>query len=225
MLANPPFSSLPILLPQLASLVSKNLHTSALSLARIASPTTNPSYLHRYIAPLPVHISSLQQSIAAQKAALTKSRLAAATSALALLNQHTLAVAALIRVLEAKHGTLSRSLELRAAEIAQAAQTAEVDALAALGGARSTVYTPEVTLALQNYTAHLRDGKVRLGDAIRTATAELRAYGAVVQGVEQEDIEGDKEKERTMREMARVYREMGRQLSDVRGDLERLGNA
>jgi hypothetical protein len=32
-------------------------------------------------------------------------------------------------------------------------------------------------------------------------------------------------KEKVMREMARVYRDMGRQVKEVRGDLERLGEA
>jgi hypothetical protein len=60
----------------------------------------------------------------------------------------------------------------------------------------------------------LRDAKVRAGERVKGLKAELGEYGV---GVERGET-----KERTMREMARVYREMGRQMEDAKGDLARL---
>jgi hypothetical protein len=82
------------------------------------------------------------------------------------------------------------------------------------------VYAPEAVAALGSYARHLRDGKARLGEAIRGLSAELKAYGVGVEG-----SEGDKGKERTMREMARVYRDMEKQIEDIKADLARLGKA
>lgn len=160
---------------------------------------------------------------------------------LALQADRTAALAALLRALEAKHGTVARSLELRAASAALDARRREVDAGEALAAAKRAVYTPEVAVALGRYTAHLRGGKARLREEIAVLEEELAAYGVGGAGAEGEgdgdsDDSGDRgdgargvggpgraSKERRMREMARVYREMGRQLEEAKGDLERLG--
>ena len=213
LLSNPPFSSLESLLPDLAKLVSSNIQSTAVLLARIANPTTNPSFLHRSIPNIPSHIQTLSSTIEQDKVALSKARFSTANSLVHLLQKHTQALILLIRSLEAKHGGVARSLEFRAAEVALLAQRGEVDAEAALWNARKAIYTPEVVDALRNYASHLKDGQMRLGETVRTLQMELESYG--VGGA-------DEGKERTMREMARVYRDMGRQLDEIKEDLRRL---
>ncbi|KAL2019773.1 hypothetical protein VTK56DRAFT_9217 [Thermocarpiscus australiensis] len=228
LLSNPPFSDFPTLLPQLATLISNTLHSSAVLLARVANPSTNPSYVHRSIPSLPTQAASLAAAVADRKAELNRARLAAATSLTSLLQQQTSVLSQLLRALEAKHGAIARSLEFRATEAALTAQRQQAEAETALWLARRDTYTPEAARALTNYARHLRDAKGRLVEGIRTLRAELEAYGVDAgedrAGEEESMREGVKgSKEKVMREMARVYRDMGRQVEDVRRDLERLG--
>jgi len=107
-----------------------------------------------------------------------------------------------------------------------AAQRQETEAETALWQARRDVYTPEVSRALGNYMSHLRDARGRLGESIRNLMAELEAYGVEERNSQsQGEGRGRIAKEKTMREMARVYKEMGRQVDEVKADLERLGRA
>ena len=153
--------------------------------------------------------------MSASKNTLARARHEAATSLVRLLQSHAEALALLVRALEAKHGVVARSLELRAGEVALAAQRGEMDAQGARATVRRAVYTPEVLEALRNYAAHLRDARMRLAEATRDVGDELAAYGVGV----------DPAKERTMREIARVYREMSRQADEARNDMQRLGRA
>ncbi|KAM0419016.1 hypothetical protein ACHAPT_012067 [Fusarium lateritium] len=212
--AHPPLSDLETLLPTLAPLVASNLRSSALGLARIAHPTTNPSYLHRHIASLPSTLSTLRSDLTAAEADLSAHRLRSLTTLTSLLQAASQALGLLIRALEAKHGVVARSLELRAAEVSLHARRYDADAAIAAFSVRRAVYTPEAIAALKNYGAHLRDAKNRGEERVRGLTIELGEYGV--------GVEGGEGKERMMREMSRVYREMARQMEDVRGDLDRL---
>ena len=227
LLSGPPFSELPELLPQLSPLVAGALQASAVQLARTANPSTNPSYIHRAIPGLPAHVAALSAAVADQKAALTTARLAAGTSLVSILGRHSAAVAGLVRALEAKHGAVARSLELRAGDVALAAGRQAREAEMALWSARRDTYTPEARAALRNYAKHLRDSKLRVGESIRTLRAELAAYGAAAakggDGGEGREAAGDRSRERMMREMARVYRDVNRQIEEARRDLDRLG--
>ncbi|KAH6621662.1 hypothetical protein B0J18DRAFT_368485 [Chaetomium sp. MPI-SDFR-AT-0129] len=224
LLSNPPFSDFPTHLPQLARLISTTLHSSAVHLARLANPSTNPSYVHRSIPALPAHAASLAATVTHHKQELTLARLAAARELTALLQDQTNVISQLLRVLEAKHGPIARSLEFRATETALTAQRQEAEAEVALWQARRDTYTPEAAQALVNYAAHLRDAKGRLNESIRTLEAELTAYGVTRDsGPGQEGGTSSAGKQKTMREMARVYHDMGRQVEEVRGDLERFG--
>ena len=136
------------------------------------------------------------------------------TALTALLDTYARCLARLLRALEAKHGVVARSLDLRAADVSLRAQHGLAAVETALHTTRGEVYTPEAAVALKNYASHLRDAKARTGERIRGLTAELADYGVGVKGGEA--------KERTMREMARVYRERGRQMEDARGDIHRL---
>lgn len=131
-----------------------------------------------------------------------------------LLAAETSALTLLIRALEAKHSPVSRNLELRASEVSLSAQRAAVDAAQTAHNLRQEVYSPEAVAALRNYANHLRDAKTRGSERIRGLEAEIGEYGVGVQGGEA--------KEKTMREMARVYRDMARQMRDIRGDVDRL---
>jgi len=141
-----------------------------------------------------------------------------------LLQEQTTVLSQLLRSLEAKHGPIARSLEFRATEASLTAQRQEAEAETALWLARRDTYTPEAARALANYASHLRDAKARLSEAIHSLKGELEAYGVDPdQGSTGDGAKGGKEK--VMREMARVYRDMNRQLEEVRRDLDRLGRA
>ncbi|TDZ38497.1 Uncharacterized protein C8035_v004811 [Colletotrichum spinosum] len=217
LLSNPPFTDLQSLLPQLGELVSSTLHQSAVALARIANPTTNPSFLHRTVPGLQTSYRNLQSEIEESRHALARERIRAAAELTDLLSRHASILTLLVRALEAKHGLVARSLEFRAAETALVAQRVEQDAVAAREGVRRELYSPEMVAALGNYAAHLRDARMRLEGTVATLTAELEGYGV--------GVDGEQGKERTMREIAKKYRAMERELEDVKRDLERLGRA
>ena len=217
LLSNQPFTSLEEHLPSLASLVSSNLQSSAVQLARAANPTTNASFLHRHISSVPSHIRTLSSDIRQQSVSLAAARLETANALVRLLQKHTQSLILLIRSLEAKHGGVARSLEFRAADVSLDAQLGELNAETALWNVRKDVYSPEVREALRNYASHLRDGQRRLVEAARTARAELVEYGVAVDGEG-----GDARKERSMREAARTYRDMRRQVEEAQRDLSRL---
>lgn len=217
LLAHPPLSDLPTLLPALGPLVSTALHTAATSLVRVAHPSTNPSFLHRGVpklAPAAVALRAEVRRAAAQTAA---DRLRLAEDVAALLADEARAVGLLVRALEGKHGVVARSLELRAAEVGLAARRAEVEARMVARAVEGDVYTPETVSALTNYGVHLRDARVRVEESIRRLEMELEGYGVGAQRGQAQAQEG------RMREMARVYRAMEREMDEVKKDLKRLG--
>ena len=80
------------------------------------------------------------------------------------------------------------------------------------------VYTEEVKSALGVYMANLRDGRERLNERRREAERVLWGYGV---GRQEEDGRPSG-KEKTMKEIARVYGELAKELSEVGKDVERL---
>ncbi|KAH6966738.1 hypothetical protein EDB82DRAFT_541805 [Fusarium venenatum] len=212
--AHPPLSELETLLPALAPIIASNLRTWALGLARIAHPSTNASFLHRHIVSLPTTLSDWRSDLAAAESELGSHRLRSLAALTSLLQAATNALSLLIRALEVKHGKVARSLELRAAEVSLHARRYDADVAIAAASVRRAVYTPEAITALKNYGAHLRDAKMRSEERIRGLAAELGEYGVGVGGGEI--------KEKKMREMSRVYREVTRQMDDTRRDLDRL---
>ncbi|QPC79791.1 hypothetical protein HYE68_010543 [Fusarium pseudograminearum] len=212
--AHPPLSELETLLPALAPIIASNLRTWALGLARIAHPSTNASFLHRHIASLPTTLSGWRSDLAAAETELSSHRLRSLAALTSLLQAATNALSLLIRALEVKHGKVARSLELRAAEASLHARRYDADAVIAAASVRRAFYTPEAITALRNYGAHLRDAKMRSDERVRGLAAELGEYGV--------GVDGGESKEKKMREMSRVYREMTRQMDDTRRDLDRL---
>lgn len=217
LLANPPFSSLDEHIQELATLVSSNLHSAAVQIARAAFPATNPSFTHRQVPSLARRIAELASDLERQSDSLAHARLAATNTLTRLLQRQTESLILLIRSLEAKHGGIARSLEHRSTDVSLEAQLGQVNAETALWNVRKDVYSPEVREALATYSAHLRDGRLRLREAMRTAQVELQDYGVAVDGQA-----GDPRKERSLREAARAHRETRRRIEDAQNDLSRL---
>lgn len=195
--------------------MSSNLHASALALTRLTYPGANPSIVHRHIPALENDYASLRDRLAGARGDLVAARLRTVSALVQLLHMQAETLALLVRCLEAKHGPVAQSLELRAAEVALTAQKAESEAAQTLASLQNDVYSPEVVSALRTYGAHLRDAKVRGAERLRNLQRELREYG----------VDADAEasaKEKMMREMAKAHEEIGRQVDEVTMDLERL---
>lgn len=99
-------------------------------------------------------------------------------------------------------------------------QRIELDAKEKALKGEKMVYTQDVVNALGRYMENLRDGKERLKDRKRGAERELWGYGV---GRRQE--EGGREKERVMREIARVYGELLKEVEETGKDVKRLRGA
>ncbi|KAL7624781.1 hypothetical protein AAE478_006353 [Parahypoxylon ruwenzoriense] len=228
LLSRPPFSDLGTQLPQLTAIISATLASQASGLARVLHPNTNPSYIHRCVPSLASTVSTLQSSIAESARLLCHARLRVTRDLALYLRQRARILAQLVRLLEAKHGPAARSAELRAEEAGLEARTWATAAEALLWDARRTIYPPEAQRALANYKRHLAVARMRLTDARRARATELEDYGVSVVSSEEGGkaglgiVSGDRNKERKMREMARVWREMEARLQEVKGDLDRL---
>ncbi|KAK6955279.1 hypothetical protein Daesc_002912 [Daldinia eschscholtzii] len=221
LLSRPPFSHLPSLFPVLTATISTTLSRQAGSLARVLNPHTNPSYIHRSVPALASTTTALLSTISSSSLALSHARQRAAYDLASHLSQHAAILAQLVRVLESKHGPAARSAELRAEEANLSVRAWALAAEALLWDARRAVYPPEARRALTNYKRHLGDARMRLADTLRVRQAELEDYG-VIPTEKRGQCGEQSSKERTMREMARVWREMESRLNEVKGDLDRL---
>lgn len=116
---------------------------------------------------------------------------------------------------------------------------------ALLSHAVDMIYPPDARTALATYQRHLSGARMRVTDASVVRVAELRDYGVVAVASAAAAADGDEDggrrgragardrtgslgggdeaKERTMREIARVYREMEGRMREVKRDLKRLG--
>ncbi|KAI9739489.1 MAG: hypothetical protein M1818_005177 [Claussenomyces sp. TS43310] len=206
---------LPAHLAQLGALVSAQLGAQALPLARILAPSTNASYLHRQILEMPRRVAALQARRAEREAALQTARLALVPRVQHLWARYRLAMILCIQILERTvHGQVARSAKVRSELLALEVRTKAAEASILLPRVRDALYTPEVRGALRVYAEHLRDGRARLNQREKEARRELERYG-----VGRDD---NRNKDKIMHEVARVYGEMGREVEGVREDLERL---
>jgi hypothetical protein len=218
--STPKWQSFPKHLPYLASLLSTHLQTQASALTRILSPTTNPSFLHRSIPKLCIGITNLQEDIATKRLLLYKQRSALTAQATTLLQAYQAAIALTIQLLEtSKHGSLSleRHYLTKINYLALEVQKVELDAREKDVKGKKIVYTPETVEALGRYKENLRDARERLNDRKRGAERVLWGYG-----VGRREEGGGKEKEKVMREIARVYGELEKEIRDVGRDVDRL---
>ncbi|KAL7820552.1 hypothetical protein V8C44DRAFT_354664 [Trichoderma aethiopicum] len=218
LLSSPPLSSFEALLPDLADLVACNLHASALGLARIAHPAVNPSYLHRHVASLPKDFAALGANLAAAEESLNAARVRAVASLTKLLGILSECLTCLVRTLEAKHGVIARSLELRASDVSLEAQRAEKMAEQALWRLRREVYTPESAAALQRYGAHLKEANERIAERARRLQDELDANdGRSSRGDAVHDDDDDHDGRGPV-----AYADGGKRVDDAQRDMNRL---
>ncbi|RYP08671.1 hypothetical protein DL764_001799 [Monosporascus ibericus] len=236
LLTTPPLSNLPTHFRTLLAHLSAHLNSQALALARVLHPQTNTSYLHRSIPSLPSTTRTLIAHLHSTQTGASQARLAATADLKAHLDRHGALLAAQLRVLEAKHGPAARGTALRAELAALDAGGWALAARALRSDAMADVYPREARAALLNYRRHLAGARVRLLDGVGVREAELRDYGVSVSAGGDGDDDGGRkggrkmamatatgEKEKTMREIARVYKEMEGRVREVRADLERLG--
>jgi hypothetical protein len=210
-----PYGALLDHIPRISALLSTHLHSQALALTRLLHPTTNPSYLHRTVPKIPSALNTLSATISSQKASLESARLALVPLTTKVLEHYRTATELTIRILEQnKHGQLARFIKSKSELLCADAKQEELNAKIVNLTARNTIYTAEVSNALVNYKEQLRDGRARLRQRQKDAEKELERYGVGREG-----------KEKVMKEIARVYGEMGRQIREVRKDMERLKGA
>lgn len=127
-----------------------------------------------------------------------------------------------IQILEtSKHGSLSlkRHYQTKITYLAQLVERVRLEAMEKKGKGERMVYTDEVRGALGEYVRHLRDGRERLRERRKGAERVLWGYGV---GREEEGDGAGKGKERVMREVAKVYGELMREVGEVGRDVERL---
>ncbi|KAH6639938.1 hypothetical protein BKA67DRAFT_665323 [Truncatella angustata] len=224
LLSSSPFSDFPVLLPQLTAILSSHITAQARGLARVLHPTTNPSFIHRAIPHILPTTQALLLTLSNNRANLTTKRLATTSNLVSHLNQHTEALCLLLQALEDKHGPAALSSSLRASEASLKAQLWATSMDLLLWETRAHLYPPEGQTALNNYQRHLRDAHMQLSNKLRTRELELGEYGVFISAEEGGLGIGraDELKERKLREMARVWKEMEHRLKDVNRDLKRL---
>ncbi|KAI0191329.1 hypothetical protein F4808DRAFT_396233 [Astrocystis sublimbata] len=243
LLTSPPFPSLPLLFPQLLTLLSTSLTRLALTLTRVLSPSTNPSYTHRLIPTLPTLTSTLLSTYSqTQTTHLPLSRQKTLSALQTHSSLHNTTLSLLTTHLEHKHGPIASYSVLQAQKAELLAKEQDLAAHALRLETQGLIYPAEARSALDTYRHHLRDAGRRLEDAIRVREVQLGDYGvslddndgALNNGGDEEAVPRtparghrrratkDENKERTMREMARVYKEMETRLLEIQGDLHRL---
>lgn len=79
------------------------------------------------------------------------------------------------------------------------------------------MYTDQAKDALQEYVRNLKDGTERLRERKKGAERVLWGYG-----VGRTEEEGGGEKEKVMKEIARVYGELAKEIAEVGRDVEKL---
>jgi len=161
-----------------------------------------------------------QSEIAAKKAELAERRMGLVGRTTTVLGAYHMAITLIIGILEqSKHGSIARHIKLKAEYLSLNAQSLALDVKEKVVRGEKMVYTEEVKEALGNYMENLRDGIERLRDRERGARRELWGYGV---GREEKENGGAGEKEKVMREIARVYGELMREVREVGRDVERL---
>ena len=135
-----------------------------------------------------------------------------------LLGIYHLTTSLIIRILEqSKHGAVARHVKTKAEFLNAQAKTTEVEVKEKGMRGRGMVYNEDVNAALEIYVRNLRDGRERLRERRTHAERVLWGYG-----VGRKEGEGGEEKEKVMKEIARVYGELSRELKEVGRDVERL---
>lgn len=168
---------------------------------------------------MPKDFANLNASLAAAEESLKAARIRTITSLTRLLQLFAECLTCLVRTLEAKHGVIARSLELRASDISLDAQRAEKLTEQMMWKLRKEVYTPESISALQNYVTHLKDANARVAERVRNLQIDLEAHG---DDLSQDDMEDEEDGERSPRDVTGVYKDVGKRVDDAKRDMDRL---
>jgi len=122
---------------------------------------------------------------------------------------HTSLLEATIQVLErTKHGSLARGTKAHAEHLATVATGMERKIAIMRLQSLERTYTPEVQVAVGNYSRHLQDTKVRLDERERTSLQQLKEY--------EEQGEG-------MKEIAKRFGGILKECENVKAEIKRLG--
>ncbi|PYI02192.1 zf-CSL-domain-containing protein [Aspergillus sclerotiicarbonarius CBS 121057] len=113
----------------------------------------------------------------------------------------------------AKHGAVARATKAKAEHLAMVALGIEGKLGVTKLDILATIHTPEVVRALGRYYQHLRDTRERLEERRVLALEELKGY---------EDVGGGGADSGAMKEIARRYGGLIREVEDVRMEIERL---
>ncbi|KAF2236537.1 hypothetical protein EV356DRAFT_574825 [Viridothelium virens] len=139
---------------------------------------------------------------------LLKSRERIASLACEVLNAHTACLDIGIRTLEQTiHGSVARGTRAQTEHLSTVAEGICGKSVIAAYQAQSSLYTPELISALQNYTSHLESTTARLKRREGTAEDELEAYEEAGDG---------------MRDIARRFAEVKAEIEKVQGEMRRL---
>jgi hypothetical protein len=135
-----------------------------------------------------------------------------------LLGLYHLATTLVILILEQSvHGSVARHVKAHSELLALSAQSLDLQVKEKALRGEKMVYTEQVNSALREYVRNLRDGRERLREKKKEAERVLWGYG-----VGRTEEEGGPEKEKVMKEIARVYGALVKELSEVGRDVERL---
>ncbi|CEJ94481.1 hypothetical protein VHEMI10007 [[Torrubiella] hemipterigena] len=213
--SNPPLANLSSLLPDLAALLSTYLQTWATDLAHVARPPrSTSSAVSRTTPTIGSHFARIQRDRSATEQTLIQARMRTLETLIELGHLQIELIARLIERLEAKHGPIAQSLDLRAQEVALAARKTQADAASAVDAIHRRMYSPEMDSALENYMTHLQDAKLRAQERVRHVQKNLEQYGV--------GPDGGGEKADMMRELAQERRDIYKQVDEVTRDLARL---
>lgn len=209
----------------IAPILSQQIQREQDTLLPLASPSPSTSPTTSSLSPNHANPTSTTNSSPSLLATTLTTRLAALqhlrttklptttttlTSALStLLATHTIHLELLIRHLELHtHGTLSRHTLARASHLSAVAAGLDAKVRLLTLQARHSVYTPAVQRALSTYAAHLADYRSRLSGREELLRRELELY-------EEAGEEG-------LRECAKRYRAVAREIGMVKGEIVRL---
>ena len=159
-------------------------------------------------------MKDLQQWNEDKRADIQSRRTALIAKTTTLLGMYHLAISLIVRILEqSKHGSVARHIKMKADYLNTAMRMMDLESKEKGVRGSKMVYTDEVDRALENYKQYMRDGMERLRERKGDAERILWGYGIGRNGVE---------KEKVMREIARVYGELRRELKAVGKDIARL---
>lgn len=126
-----------------------------------------------------------------------------------------LACVLIIQLLEqGTHGVVARHVKAKAEVLGLGAQLVALEGREKRERGDRAVYSDVVKDALGNYERGLKDGRERLGERERDAKRVLWGYGV--------GREEGSDKEKVLKEIARVYGELKREIREVERDVGRL---